>query len=62
MFERTADTPWCAVPLLDSDKKPTLWFKSDIEAHDFADGNAYDVQYRPRRRRVKQKAVRLTEK
>lgn len=51
MFERTAETPWCAVPLLNPEA-PTLWFKTDVDAHAFADGNGYVVQYRPRRRRV----------
>lgn len=61
MHERTADTPWCAVPLLD-ETKPTLWFHDDMEAHRETDGQGYSIQYRPRKRRPKQKTVGLTEK
>ena len=62
MFERTAETPWCAVPLLNPEK-PTLWFASDLDAHAEVDGQGYDIQYRPRKRRVtKKKSIALTEK
>ena len=58
MYERTDETPWAAVPLLDSDLKPTLWLKNDWDqtAADLRD-EGYTIQYRPKRRKVKPKTI-----
>lgn len=58
MHERTDETPWCAVPLLD-ETAPTLWFKSDMDPQAQRLVSAgYTLQYRPRRRKVKPKTIK----
>ena len=57
MYERTDDTPWAAVPLLD-DTKPTLWFETDVKALKVISGKPYTLQYRPRRRKIKPKVIK----
>ena len=59
MYERTADTPWAAVPLLD-EEAPTLWLKSPNDLPKHIAEKGYSIQYRPRKRRVKPKSIKTS--